>query len=117
MAERRAQQIVEADLLAQPQDLVADLIGCAVQDHLIEVALDRVDANGREASLHNRPVLRTEIGIDDPFGATARYLRCLADVVGNRHQTGDRDIAAGLRETGSRQFRRVVTAFDADLGT
>jgi hypothetical protein len=35
VTERRAEQIVEIDLLAQPQDLVA------VQYHLVEVALDR----------------------------------------------------------------------------
>jgi hypothetical protein len=48
VAERRAQQIVEADLVVQPQDFVADLVGGAVQDHLVEVALDRVDASGRK---------------------------------------------------------------------
>ena len=30
MAERRAEQIVETDLFAQPQDLVTDLVGCPV---------------------------------------------------------------------------------------
>src|SRR5437773_308138 len=46
VAKRRAQQVVEADLVAQPQDLVADLVGAAVQDHLVQIALDRVDAGG-----------------------------------------------------------------------
>lgn len=48
VAERRAHQIVEADLVVQPQDFVADLVGGAVQDHLVEVALDRIDAGRRK---------------------------------------------------------------------
>ena len=41
VAERRAQQVVEADLLAQPQISSSTVFGCAVQDHLVEIALHR----------------------------------------------------------------------------
>ena len=48
VAEWSAEQIVETDLVAQPRDLVAHLVGRTVQDHLIEIALKRVDAGWRE---------------------------------------------------------------------
>src|SRR6266404_7559664 len=69
VAERRAEEVVEADLVAQAQDVVEDLVRRAVQDHLVEVASDGVDAGRREAPLHYRPMLGAEIGIQDPFGA------------------------------------------------
>src|SRR6267378_5843374 len=69
VAERRAEEIVEPDLLVQAQDVVEDLVRRAVQDHLVEIAPDRIDAGQREAPLHDRPMLRAEIGIQDPFGA------------------------------------------------
>ena len=115
VAERRAQEIVEADLRAQPQDLVADFVRRAVQDHLVEIAPDRVYPGRRKASLHNRPVLGAEIGIEDPFGAIAGDVPCLAGIVGDRHQAGDRDVAPGLGKPGSCEFLRVVPALGADL--
>src|SRR6266481_6271177 len=51
VAERRAEEVVEPDLVAQAQDVVEDLVGRAVQDHLVQIASDGVDAGRREAPL------------------------------------------------------------------
>src|SRR5579884_639802 len=47
VAQRRTQQVIEADLLTQPQDLVDDPAGAAVDDYVVHVPLDRIDARGR----------------------------------------------------------------------
>ena len=46
VAERYAQEIVETDLVAKLQDLVADFVLCAVWDDLFKITLDRVGSVG-----------------------------------------------------------------------
>src|SRR6516162_1199701 len=117
VAEWSAEQIVETDLVAQPRDLVAHLVGRTVQDHLIEIALKRVDAGWRERSLHYRAMLLAEIGVEDPLGAAARDGGSLARIVGERHEPSDGDIAARFGEASGGQPVGVEPPLAADLGT
>lgn len=107
VAEGGGEQVVEADLVAQAADVVGDLVRRAVDDDLVQIALDRVDLRRVEGLLQYRPMLRAKVGIDDPAGAVAGGLGRLLRGVGDRHQPGDRDVAAALGEAGSGQARAV----------
>src|SRR6516225_3603801 len=110
VAEWSAEQIVV-------RDLVAHLVGRTVQDHLIEIALKRVDAGWRESSLHYRAMLLAKIGVEDPLGAAARDGGSLARIVGERHEPSDGDIAARFGEASGGQPVGVEPPLAADLGT
>src|SRR5262249_31511440 len=116
MAERCAEEIIEADFLAQAQDLVGDLARGAVQDNLVEIAPDRIDSRRGEAALHDGAMLRPEVGIDDPLRAATSYGRGLPRIAGDRNKARNRDVATGLREAGSAQFLGVEAPLVPDLG-
>src|SRR5262249_6463073 len=88
-----AQQIIEPYLLAQALDLLDDPRRCAVQDDLVEIARDRIDLVGCEGALDDWPVLRAEIGIENPLRTAARHRRRLAGIAGERREPGHRDVS------------------------
>ena len=100
VAERRGQEVVEADLLAQLRDLIEHRVDGAVHNDLVEIALHAIDARRVRIGDADGIVLRAEIGIDDPLRAGPRRLARLLGIVAERHEPGDRQFAPRGRMPG-----------------
>jgi hypothetical protein len=102
VAERRAHQIVQADLLLQLPDTVDDRLGRAVQHHVPDVVVHRIQPIVAALDVHGLGffVLRSGIGIDQPCRAPACDLGRLLARLGKGDQARHRDVAPAVVEAG-----------------